>query len=105
MTRKLKEGWTLVEIMIVLALIGILSAVALPTFISYLQRAKQAEVGLQFNAIVKALKIHYMQEVGDGALLLPGQPATPTTGCTIKTTQTLNFTNGTAVSSAKVSHD
>ena len=51
---KRQDGFTLVELMVVVAIIGLLSAVAIPNFKKYQAKAKVAEAKLQLAAIYTA---------------------------------------------------
>jgi type IV pilus assembly protein PilA len=48
--KQLQKGFTLIELMIVVAIIGILAAVALPAYQDYTIRAKMSEVILAMSA-------------------------------------------------------
>jgi type IV pilus assembly protein PilA len=48
--RKMQKGFTLIELMIVVAIIGILAAIALPAYQDYTKRAKMSELILAASA-------------------------------------------------------
>ncbi len=55
MKRSLQKGFTLIELMIVVAIIGILAAVALPAYQDYTARAKMSEAILAASACRTAI--------------------------------------------------
>ena len=56
---KRQDGFTLVELMVVVAIIGLLSAVAVPNFKKYQAKAKMSEAKLQLSSIYTAESSFY----------------------------------------------
>lgn len=56
---KRQDGFTLVELMVVVAIIGLLSAVAIPNFRKYQAKAKMSEAKLQLSSVYTAETAFY----------------------------------------------
>jgi len=61
--KKVQQGFTLIELMIVVAIIGILAAIAIPAYSDYTIRAQVSE-GLNLSAGAKAAVTEFFQDRG-----------------------------------------
>lgn len=57
----MKKGFTLIELMIVVAIIGFLAMVAIPSFKKFLAKAKRTEAYMNLNALATAEKIYWAE--------------------------------------------
>ena len=73
MKRSLQKGFTLIELMIVVAIIGILAAVALPAYQGYMQKARFSEVVLQGSSCRADVSTKYQTTLDDITATNPGQ--------------------------------
>ena len=97
--KRLQHGFTLIELMIVVAIVGILAAIALPAYQDYTIRAKVSEALAAMDACKTAVAEYAATQ---GALA----PGTTDAGCVVNSTKWVNsLTVATGVITAKLATD
>jgi prepilin-type N-terminal cleavage/methylation domain-containing protein len=95
------SGYTLVELMVVVCIIGLLASIATPAFVRYIKRSKTAEARELVRKIYDGARAYYMDSpIATPMFPEPSQPATPALGtccasggrCTPSTTYWQNQT-------------
>ena len=59
--RKWKEGFSLIELMTTIAIIGILSSISIPNYLSYRQKAEYAALQHTLHFLMDAQDIYFME--------------------------------------------
>ena len=101
----LQKGFTLVELMVVIVIVGILSAVALPKFLSQTEKAKGTEAKTLISGFLKEAAAAYVEGASTVTTLLGAPTDTPPGNCPVATAYfafacTQNATLGTVTVTA-----
>ncbi len=67
MIKRESAGFTMLELMVVVVIIGILSAVAIPSYRKFIAQAKSSEAVTNLNAIARGAVRYYHEEHTDAA--------------------------------------
>ncbi len=73
--KRTAKGFTLIELMIVVAIIGVLAAVAVPSFMKYMRKSKTAEARQFLQKIYSQARVYYLETYGapQAGLTVPHQ--------------------------------
>ena len=75
---KRARGFTLIEVMVAVAIVGILATLAIPAFVSYMARSKTAQASQNIDQLYKLAAVYYTRELSG-----QGMPSTVTGHCIV----------------------
>jgi len=104
-----RKGFTLIELMIVVAIIGILAAIAIPNFLRFQAKSKQSEARELLSSVYTAETAYFAEQNAYDSLLVIGfEPAsTPKyyTGIMVAAQTTFTATSFTTTVTASLDTD
>jgi prepilin-type N-terminal cleavage/methylation domain-containing protein len=67
--RRSRAGFTLIELMVVVAILGVLAAIAIPSFSIYMKRSHAAESTQELRALFNRAATYYQRERADPGII------------------------------------
>jgi len=91
-----RQGFTLIELMIVVVIIGVLAMVAVPAFIRFVRRSKTSEAASLLGGLYDGAQTYYQTEQWTQGLLTGGGSRSASVHCTVPSATTGNVVDGAA---------